>query len=224
MPGPFHIQSISAHTLSRPSCSLVSLLLFVFFFQRQRQPIDIDTVRLDLKTTQVEKATTEQAMTSVQNDLRRLQAMGEDRTRKMRNCRKTMANSANYAFNALLQPQGAQGQLLFNHTDQTLQMVVNPNTRDTERQDAASTVVLSGGERSVTTIAFVMAVGEQVECPFRAIDEFDVFQVSRETKTQTKKNRHTCPSAGHRCHRSSIVALCSPSLFPVLLLPCFRTT
>lgn len=38
--------------------------------------------------------------------------------------------------------------------------------------------VLAGGERSYTTIAFLLAVGDHTESPFRCMDEFDVFMVS----------------------------------------------
>ena len=48
----------------------------------------------------------------------------------------------------------------------------------------------SGGERSFTTLALLLALGENLETPFRVMDEFDVFldPVSRKIALQTMIN------------------------------------
>lgn len=50
--------------------------------------------------------------------------------------------------------------------------------RETAARSASSTSSLSGGERSYSTVAFLMALWECVELPFYFMDEFDVFMVS----------------------------------------------
>ena len=43
--------------------------------------------------------------------------------------------------------------------------------------------VLTGGERSFSTLCFALALHEMTEAPFRAMDEFDVFMVRPSTAT-----------------------------------------
>lgn len=72
------------------------------------------------------------------------------------------------------------GNLIFNHQEQKLDIVVNPSkTREgNEMKDLKS---LSGGERSFSTVAFLLSLWSIVESPVLFLDEFDVFmdQINR---------------------------------------------
>jgi len=73
---------------------------------------------------------------------------------------------------------GSSGQLLFQHPGEGSAGELSL-TFQKDNQDTASQIhdinLLSGGERSFSTLAMLIAIGETIECPFRVMDEFDVF-------------------------------------------------
>ena len=64
--------------------------------------------------------------------------------------------------------------LQFDDKSKTLGLVVQKDSADANSQQR-DVNALSGGERSFTTIALLLALGETLETPFRILDEFDVF-------------------------------------------------
>ena len=76
-------------------------------------------------------------------------------------------------FQMLLSQRGYTGKLKFDHENETLTVQVNvEKAQGTSTKDSKA---LSGGERSFSTICFIMALWEAMEAPFRCLDEFDVF-------------------------------------------------
>lgn len=56
------------------------------------------------------------------------------------------------------------------HKEKRLVLAVGPNGQEPTRNMGS----LSGGERSIASLAFILALGKEVQPPFHAMDEFDV--------------------------------------------------
>ncbi|TRY56195.1 hypothetical protein DNTS_002545 [Danionella cerebrum] len=78
-----------------------------------------------------------------------------------------------YYFDSMLSQRGYVGKMIFNHKNETLSISVQPG----EGGKAALSDMrsLSGGERSFSTVCFVLSLWAIAEAPFRALDEFDVY-------------------------------------------------
>ena len=78
-------------------------------------------------------------------------------------------------FSNYVHSRNFNGQLLFDHVTQTMDIIVQPNKqRDKQSTDLKA---LSGGERSFSTVAFLLSLWAIVESPILFLDEFDVFMV-----------------------------------------------
>ena len=104
---------------------------------------------------------------------------------RLRRIRKHICRMSNREFDKILQKKGSSGALRFDHEDATLKMTYQKDNQD-ETTQIDNIQSLSGGERSFSTLAMLVSLGATIECPFRVMDEFDVFmdQVSRKVAMQ----------------------------------------
>ncbi|CBJ48925.1 smc-like protein [Ectocarpus siliculosus] len=96
------------------------------------------------------------------------------RTRRWRQMRDFVARQTSRLFDAYLQEKGASGEVRFDNECQTLGLTYQKDSSDNASQ-CSDVKLLSGGERSFATLALLLALGQSHECPFRVMDEFDVF-------------------------------------------------
>ncbi|WVQ96237.1 hypothetical protein IAU59_003341 [Kwoniella sp. CBS 9459] len=89
------------------------------------------------------------------------------------------ARSAFVVFESLRE---MEGRLVFDHVKERLSLVVHNTTRGededghaTQKSHYKTAQVLSGGERSFSTVSLLLALWSTVPCPIRALDEWDVF-------------------------------------------------
>jgi structural maintenance of chromosomes protein 6 len=81
--------------------------------------------------------------------------------------------------------RGYIGEVKIDHKDKHLELSIVP--RDKNVQNAVSnTKSLSGGERSYSTVAFLISLWSCVDHPFYFLDEYDVFtdQINRHCMTK----------------------------------------
>ncbi|KAM5164061.1 structural maintenance of chromosomes protein 6 [Mantella aurantiaca] len=76
-------------------------------------------------------------------------------------------------FDTLLNQRAYSGKILFDHKNETLSITVQPG--EGNKASLSDMRSLSGGERSFSTVCFVLSLWSIAESPFRCLDEFDVY-------------------------------------------------
>ena len=105
--------------------------------------------------------------------------MLEERKSMWQLLRKEIAHRTSMEFNKYMKLNNFAGKLKFRHDDQRLDITVLHNEKGMSRASQVTDMKeLSGGERSYTQVSLLLALGESIECPFRVMDEFDVFMDS----------------------------------------------
>ncbi|WVQ83948.1 hypothetical protein IAT38_006092 [Cryptococcus sp. DSM 104549] len=111
-----------------------------------------------------------------------LEATLKERKNWWQRTRSFIAIRARTAFIGFSSKRGLQGRLHFDHDEEALSLMVQNTTRSIDRDGNVvlnthykTTLGLSGGERSYSTIALLLALWDTVPCPIRALDEWDVF-------------------------------------------------
>jgi structural maintenance of chromosomes protein 6 len=168
---------------------------------------------LDSKMKQIEEIETK--VTEMELDL-------QARRRRWRQFRKHLEQTTCVKFNEMLSLNKYNGDLEFNHESGTLDLIVNKDGANSETQTkdvkalryvfrtecsvysklffspSISFSLSSGGERSYTTMCLLLALGENLETPFRILDEFDVFLDAQVRKLTISALIHVAKKMEHR--------------------------
>ncbi len=110
-----------------------------------------------------------------------LQELKRSLTNRITNYQKLqerVATRASHYFTFFLRQRDYDGKLKFNHPKEQLIIEVQVDSHTQQSQATSNAKQLSGGERSYTTVCFIMALWDAIQAPFRCLDEFDVFMVS----------------------------------------------
>jgi len=109
-------------------------------------------------------------------------------------------------FNYYLQHRGHRGAIVIDWETRTLNFDVmlkgtegaKPDDEPPAKRAKKDMKTLSGGERAFTTVAFLLALGEAMECPFRAMDEFDCFMDAANRNVSIKRLIAFAKTQSHR--------------------------
>ncbi|MBN3310633.1 SMC6 protein, partial [Amia calva] len=96
-----------------------------------------------------------------------------DRHKAYTEMRMYLSVRCKYYFDSLLSQRGYSGKMSFDHKNETLSIAVQPGEGDKAALNDMRS--LSGGERSFSTVCFVLSLWAIAEAPFRCLDEFDVY-------------------------------------------------
>ena len=105
------------------------------------------------------------------------------RIHSLNDFKKYVGRSVKREFTDALGHRNYTGKMTFKHDAQSIAFTVNPRevdkkilqqAKDTSAETGRANT-LSGGERSFTTASFILSLWAEMESPFRALDEFDVF-------------------------------------------------
>ncbi|XP_047244065.1 structural maintenance of chromosomes protein 6-like isoform X2 [Girardinichthys multiradiatus] len=114
-----------------------------------------------------------QQMRSLNNFIRSLDNVMTYRLQVYADLRKFLSARCKYYFNSMLAQRGYSGSMTFDHKNETLTISVQPGQGN--KADLSDMRSLSGGERSFSTVCFVLSLWAITESPFRCLDEFDVY-------------------------------------------------
>uniref|UniRef100_A0A8C5NKR8 Structural maintenance of chromosomes 6 n=1 Tax=Junco hyemalis TaxID=40217 RepID=A0A8C5NKR8_JUNHY len=148
---------------------------------RLREKINLESSRRGnreeiIQQFQHAKERYEDASNTVKNLRRFIGVLDEvmvERLKVYRQFLKTLSMRCRLHFEHLLRVRGCSGHIKFDHKNETLSITVQP--REEERAARSDLRSLSGGERSFSTVCFILSLWNISESPFRCMDEFDVY-------------------------------------------------
>ncbi|KDO18613.1 hypothetical protein SPRG_16032 [Saprolegnia parasitica CBS 223.65] len=147
--------------------------------KRKFDNMDLDELHLDKEEKTMKYFKKNIEFTRFEENVNTVATMLAARKRKWENLRIEIANRTSIGFNKFMQAKNFAGKLKFLHDEQRLDINIMANEAGKTKQSMVSDMKqLSGGERSYTQVALLMALGECIESPFRVMDEFDVFMDS----------------------------------------------
>ncbi|CAL8318125.1 unnamed protein product [Merluccius merluccius] len=165
-------ERVEVHRTAKSLDSEISRLNFKITTQQDQQGNREEIVKQYQEAFENYKNMAQQ-MKGLNSFVRTLNQIITDRLKAYNELRRLLAARCKYYFDSLLAQRDYTGSMTFNHNDETLSISVQPGEGD--KADLSDMRLLSGGERSFSTVCFVLSLWAITEAPFRCLDEFDVY-------------------------------------------------
>lgn len=151
--------------------------------RRQRgggREVNVDRMYGEYKKVEAECEEVEVRIGVLEIDSRCLEQAMVARQKKWLQYRTVLSDRLKQHFSHYLARSGKAGDIHIDHTAATLYIHSIRGLHDPPpaQPNLDSSATMSGGEKSIVTVAFLMSLWQSVDCPWRAMDEFDVFQDS----------------------------------------------
>ena len=146
----------------------------------QNKTKEVTECRLD--AARVDLAESVKQIDDLKMTIDQLLADSAKRRSRLLKMRQHNSKTVKNVFNSYLRNKKMRGKVVFDHEAQTLGFCVATDMQD-DRTVSSDVRNMSGGERSYVTLCLLLALGHVIECPFRLMDEYDVFmdQITRKT-------------------------------------------
>ncbi|GLC37834.1 hypothetical protein PLESTB_001481400 [Pleodorina starrii] len=142
----------------------------------------LDEISLQLAAARADLERARVAQDAVAKQASVMHEAAARRKAKYKWLRQQIEHVSNSKFSRYMQRRNITARLELDHVEERLDLTVRKNH---EEEQATSLMQLSGGERSFTTSAFLLAMGEVLDTPFRAMDEYDVYMDNSARKLAT---------------------------------------
>ncbi|KAM3859219.1 structural maintenance of chromosomes protein 6-like [Diretmus argenteus] len=150
----------------------ISRLSFKITTQQDQQGDRLEIMRQYREAVGKYKDVAQQVET-LNDSIKTLDSINNDSLKLLAELRRFLSYRCQCYFNSMLHQRGFTGSMKFDHKRETLSISVQQASgANADMSDMRS---LSGGERSFSTVCFVLALWAVTEAPFRCLDEFDVY-------------------------------------------------
>ncbi|XP_065844631.1 structural maintenance of chromosomes protein 6-like [Oscarella lobularis] len=117
--------------------------------------------------------TTKKNILATERYLEKMNEVMELRRKNFARFRKSLAYRAQTVFTLMASQRNYTGHMRFDHKKK--EIILTVSTVEEDRSGTADMRALSGGERSFTTVCFVVSLWVVLDSPIHILDEFDIF-------------------------------------------------